>query len=157
MSLHVYLKKENIPEGLKYVMDVEKAFDMTRINGTNVDKRLMEIIEQGTYNDSTSFIDRFGFKLPITDLSTGCKAALCVANNTNTVIDLIECGFNARDAILKSCTEGHILFWDHDRTVSGGREDSIDVILNGHHFTNVEDFNLYVYESTLNGNLVLEV
>lgn len=83
--------------------DIEALFKQIRIKGTPEEKEAIYKIEHGKYNDSNSFIDRFGYKLYLSELSTGCKAALCVINNPDLQINLIECGINDIDVILTTC------------------------------------------------------
>ena len=52
-----------------------------------------------------------GFKLDSGFLSTGCKAALeTVRCGEKEIIDLIECGMNARDCIISNCKTAAFLF-----------------------------------------------
>lgn len=130
--------------GTDIVTDVEKEFSTLTIQGTNIDKILIEKIEKGRYNDSISYIDRFGYKLHIDDLSTGCKAALCVANLPNKIIDLIECGNNARDAIIRYCSNGNIIIRDNGLTISTINGTETRVTMNGLKFNNIDDLNKYI-------------
>lgn len=46
-------------------------------------------------------------------MSTGCKAALLAVSHPDKIINLRECGYNARDAILLNLKEGHVVvYWD---------------------------------------------
>lgn len=74
--------------------DIESLFKQIRVSGTPAEKEVIEKIEQGKFNDSQSFIDRFGFKLYMSELSTGCKAALCVLNlpDKQLVLHKYVCG-----------------------------------------------------------------
>lgn len=91
------------------ITDIEALFKQIRIKGTEEEKAVIAKIEQGKYNDDNSFIDRFGYKLYLSELSTGCKAALCVINKPDIQINLIECGINALDVILSTCKKGSII------------------------------------------------
>lgn len=141
--LTIYIDETDLP----VEHDVEKLFSQTRLVDTELNRKLIRVIEQGTYNDEWSFIDRFGFKLYTKDMSTGCKAALCVANNPDKIVDLIECGNNARDAIIKLCTNGNILYHENGMTIENiNKPDTIDVRLDGYQFTTVERLNRYIHD-----------
>lgn len=91
----------------RIVWDAELEFANCRLTGGELEATILREIEKARYCDSYSFIDRFGYKLPISDLSTGCKAALLVGGDA--VISLYECGRNARDVILNYCSEGMVV------------------------------------------------
>ena len=124
--------------------DIEKEFKMIRLSGKDIEKALIKQIEDGTWNDSKSFIDRFGFKLHNSELSTGCKAALVVAN-TDKLVNLRECGLNALDHIISLCKSGNIEVVDTGvtfRTIDINKD--IDVELDGYRFSNTDRLNHYI-------------
>lgn len=124
--------------------DIEKEFKLIKLKGTNIEKELIRIIDKGTWNDEKSFIDRFGFKLHNSELSTGCKAALVVAN-TDKLINLRECGLNAVDAIISMCKEGNIEIIDNGITFGTiGMNTNINVKLDDYRFTNTDRLNYYI-------------
>lgn len=125
------------------IADVEVAFDAIQIKGTQTERELLRIIEQAQYNDSTSFIDRFGAKLYFSELSSGCKAALCVCNYADKIISLLECGLNARDAIINVCSKGAILIADNSITIQE-LSSTICVELDGYAFSTVSELNRYI-------------
>ncbi len=126
--------------------DIEALFKQIRIKGTNEEKAVISKIEQGKYNDDTSFIDRFGYKLYLSELSTGCKAALCVLNKPDMQIDLIECGINALDVILSICKSGSVIMRERGVTIKDYSEDGkIEVELDGYLFTTVDRLNYYLF------------
>lgn len=143
--LNIYFHNEdNLPEA-QTVHNVEEEFDKLRLNGTELDKKLIEVIEQGQYLDCYSYIDRWGYKLPIDDMSNGCKAALCVANNPDKIIDLIECGLNARDVIINYCTEGSIIISDYGIIIRQYVR-TIDVHIDNYNITDIDKLNEYIYD-----------
>lgn len=142
--LNIFLKDNIETFNKEVVSDVEKEFSKIKLKGTEIDKELIEKIEQGKYENSTSFIDRFGYKLHYDDMSTGCKAALCVANSPEKIIDIIECGNNARDIIIALCKTGNILLEDNGQTISTQYGDRIDVKLDGYRFTSIDRLNKYI-------------
>ena len=106
--LQIFVNKVDNKE-YELINNVESAFLSVKLTGTELERKLIEEIEQGKYNDGESFIDRFGYKIRISELSTGCKAALCVLHFPNKVINLCECGVNARDIVINYCPSGRVL------------------------------------------------
>lgn len=133
--LNIFLRDDNIKFEKEVVRDVEREFARLRVKGTDLDKLLIEKIEKGKYNDVNSYIDRFGYKLHYEDMSTSCKAALCVVNLPDKIIDLIECGYNGRDTIIKFCSNGNIIMDDNSLTISTQYGNDIDVKLDSYRFT----------------------
>lgn len=127
------------------VRNVEEQFAKIKLTGSEIEKKLIAEIEQGTYNDEYSFIDRFGYKLYNTELSTGCKAALCVVNCPNLVIDLIECGLNARDIIIGLCKDGNVLIQENGVTIVDYFGQPIDVKIDSYRITSVDRLNKYIF------------
>lgn len=127
------------------VNDIEKLFSQIKIKGTEIDKLLIREIEQGEYIDGISYKDRFGYKLHYEDMSNGCKAALCVANAPEKIIDLLECGNNARDIIISVCKKGNIIIEDNGVTFKK-YADTIDVLIDGYNITSVERLNRYIQD-----------
>jgi hypothetical protein len=139
---------DEVPKDIKMeiVNNVEEQFAKIAVHGTDLDRKLIKEIEQGKYNDEQSFIDRFGFKLYNSELSTGCKAALCVANTSDKVINLQECGLNARDEIIRYCTTGNILIDENAITISNfEKSDSIDVHIDNYNITSISRLNKYIF------------
>lgn len=127
--------------------DIEVEFMKFRLKDSMINRKIIEIIEKGKYNDEYSFIDRYGFKLYDSEMSTGCKAALCVANNPDKVFNLIECGINAQDVIITTLKEGNIIIRDRGITIVDYSTDGkIDVELDGYRFTNNDRLNYYIFD-----------
>ena len=136
------------------MMDVDVEFLKLSVADTPLVRTLLKEIERAEYCSPTSFIDRYGFKLPIDHLSTGCKTALLVALKPDLLVDLSECGDNARDAILMKCRDGHIKMHFPLSMIAGGRdlykeERDIDVAINGFRITNVYRLNDYFFMDML--------
>ncbi len=126
--------------------DIEALFKQIRIKGTPEEKAVISKIELGKYNDDSSFIDRFGYKLYLSELSTGCKAALCVLNKPDLQINLMECGINALDVILTTCKTGSVIMRERGITIKDYSENGkIEVKLDGYLFTTVERLNYYLF------------
>ncbi len=108
--LNVYF---DAPNNIKVTTDIEERFKGEVVERTPLIEALMREIEGASYNDPISFIDRFGYKLTTRELSTGCKAAILVATYPDEVFDLLECGNNARDSILRHCKDGNVIVRDN--------------------------------------------
>lgn len=122
--------------------NVEELFAKSIIIDTPEIRRLIKEIDQGEFLDGTRFKDRFGYTVYLSELSSGCKAALCVCLHPNKIIDLVECGINARDSIIRNCSAGNIIFYKEDYMISG--EGNIDVLLQGKHITTVTELNDFI-------------
>lgn len=143
LNIYVTDRPEDIPKNLELIRDVEAKFKELELIGTDLDKYLIEKIDKGMYLDKNFFIDRFGAKLYIDYLSTGCKAALCVANYPNSIIDTRECGTNALDYIVNNCTDGNILTSEPFLVFRDlGKE--VNLSLDSNHFNHVKDLTSYV-------------
>ena len=136
----------NSPNGYELITDAEEAFMLMRIKKTELAAKLISEIDRAQYIDETEFLDRFGRTLPISRLSTGCKTALVVAHNPDKVVDLLECGYNARDAIIRNIRDGKVLFSFNDISINypGFDDLEIDVLIDGKHFTSLDALNLYL-------------
>lgn len=141
--LEIFIER---PENEKVIEDVEMAFLEIKLKGTELEKKVIESIENGKWNDDKSYIDRFGFKLYNSEMSTGCKAALVVINNPNEIISLNECGFNARDIIVSNCNNGKVYVENaeyvtfDDISYSG----QIDVKIDGYAINSISRLNYYI-------------
>ncbi len=143
--LHIFFAD---PETLPIIQDVEYAFSRLvelEYPFNDKDRKLVDIIERGELLDGTRFRDRFGYELPVSALSTGCKAAIVTNHLPDRLIDLRECGKQSRSAIIAVCEEGNVIM-DPDN----GIEDctnccGIQVSVEGQTFTDMSDL-LYYFE-----------
>lgn len=142
--LTIYFDGEPL-DGMKViVMDVEEEFKKIKLAGTDLEMKLIEEIDNAKWNDSHSFIDRFGFKLYMSELSTGCKAALLVVNMPEAIINIRECGLNARDAIISLCPNGNVLVMDNGITFIDLSENDIQVKVDQYKFSTIDRLNDYI-------------
>lgn len=144
--LRIYLDK--VPDSLQcnLVNDVEKQFAGIHLACTDKEKRFVKEIEKGTLIDSYSYIDRFGYKLYTSELSTGCKAALCVLNFPDKIINLAECGLNARDCIVSFCDLGAVLMDSNTITFSEQYTDEkISAAVDEYVFMSIDKLNKYIF------------
>jgi len=124
--------------------DAEKVFDNTKFVEDATVRTLIKSIEQGEYFDDVVFTDRFGHQLYLENLSTGCKAAIGVHLNPDKTIYLVECGLNARDAIINYCNTGSVVIEDNAISIRKLNDENICVELDGYLFTDVNRLNYYI-------------
>jgi hypothetical protein len=142
------LKIEIVPMKNRATTDIEAQFSEIQLVDTVLNRTILREIEQAEYCDEYSFIDRFGYKLRKDNLSTGCKAALIVANRPDIKIDTQECGYNAIGVIVTRCKKGNIILMDTGLTIPYDTDDEsqrdIDVELDGYRFTDIDRLNEYL-------------
>ncbi len=149
MSLSIFIRERNDDlSDYKIVRDVEANFSKVILGEHEEDERILSQIEKAVVAGRNAFIDRFGFKLDSGFLSTGCKAALeAVRCGEKEIIDLIECGMNARDCIISNCKNGSILISRPECRISDYSEDDlVDVSLYGKQFTSMRLLSQYLEE-----------
>lgn len=145
MSLTIYIKGENDSDiKLPIARDVELQFLKTRLKKDDYTVKALKEIEQAIYNDGHSFIDRFGFKLYSKNISTGCKAALCIHEFPTTIINTVECGTNALEFIIANCTDGYILM--SREAMIFYVDGQIDVTIDDKHFSDCDSLSEYIHE-----------
>ena len=133
-----------IPEDA--IMDAEKAFAMSSVRGDEIDRLLIKTIEKGEYLNPYEFIDRFGHKLSMMYMSTGCQAALAVHNRPDLVINCIEAGDNALSEIIKYCERGTIIIPNRQFAFCTVGKDAVDVLYRGYRYTSFTRFAYYMYD-----------
>lgn len=134
------------------IVDIDGAF-LVKLNkgieDTSTNRNLLRRIENGEYLSDDRYYDRFRTSMRAVDMSTGCKAAILVANQ-DIPVDLLECGSNARDAIIMECTSGTIIVHDFDDDLYLDVDDDsvsdwkIDVNFNGKHFNSFKKLGNYI-------------
>ncbi len=129
----------------RVIRDVVSEFYGIRIKGTAEERALIERIDQGKYYDAFSYIDRFGIMRDIDDLSSGCKAGLVILNSDDAV-DTIECGLNARDAILEICDKGCMIIYDTSITPALDKETRVDIEIIGKKINTASELIYYMRE-----------
>jgi len=127
------------------VMNVEKAFDMIQLSRDVVERSFISSIDKGTYFNSTQFTDRFGVNLYMSELSTGCKAALSVYHNPTTPINCTEMGTNAVSAVIKYCKNGIIVLPCMPYAFNTLDAEDIDVEYLGTRYTSFQEFANFMY------------
>lgn len=133
-----------VPAEKEVITDVEAAFISVNFSASESNCRLVKEIDQGTLLDRRHFTDRFGVRLYTDMLSTGGKTALLV-NNTNKVVDIKECGWNARDAIITYCRDGAIVMEDPSVTICTVGKGPVEVSVDGKLFHDLDALNDYIF------------
>lgn len=142
--LRVYFEEFMEHKYDKIIDDVDVAFAVLNVTGSDVDKALLRDIEQAEYLSNGEVFDRFGFKIRMDDISSGCKAALLIANQSRPV-DITECGLNAEDAILRHCRTGVAV--SRYRNSFGSKvadHENVDIAFDGIRFRDLTRFDQYV-------------
>ena len=148
--LNVYIPEfMDLPKDKTLIADVEECFSAIRgaIPDCDVSRKLINYIEQGQYLDEGHFIDRFGNKLSMNNLSTGCKAGLCVYCFPDKLISTIECGANAITAIIWYCRHGNITIPFDYRGLCSFEAPSIDVRVGNYRFTEMLPLIKYIEDT----------
>ena len=133
----------------KLNFDIDGEFLGIKVSDTPTNRKIISSIEQGEYISPTFFKDRFGAKLFITELSTGCKAALLVANS-NLEVDLQECGYNAVNYIIMNLDKGNIVLRDTGISIALMEHsdlEPISVAIDGYHVKDLSTLNEYLMYS----------
>lgn len=143
MSLKIFIRRE-APDSIATVKDVESFFINVKLHNTEKERNILKTIEEAEYIDSISFKDKFGYKLPISALSIGTKAALCILNYPNEIVDLRECGRNTIDAIFSFCSDGNILIEQPMIDIVDYDEDTPkEIDIDGYRFKSISRLNRY--------------
>lgn len=124
--------------------NVEALFTTFLVTDNPINRSIIQNVELRTYNDTGTFIDKFGCKLNLSELSTGCKAVLCAANIHDCIIDFKEAGFNARSEVIRQSPDGYVLMPDTGISYNVSNLEDIDVICDGYHFTKAGPLNNYI-------------
>ena len=144
--LYVYLSEEEVTNsGLEVIRNPADYLDIIGIKDTPVIRDILNSIENAKYLNNSHFLTRFDEKIPIEFISTGSKVAIVASLVSDKIIDLRECGINARDFILCNIDNAHVLMYSRGYGI-GYEEDEIkEFSCNGYIFKTVADFANYVY------------
>lgn len=128
-------------------IDIDMEFDKISIEKTPSVEKFLKILDNAIYKSPSQFIDCFNTTLDIDCLSTGCKTALLALFRPDLLIDLTECGDNARSAILNFITEGNIISPPFLLPIIYPfSEPTCDVELNSYRFTKFKALSNYLYD-----------
>lgn len=145
--LNVYFDRVDAKvSGMEIVDNPVNLFDMLKIEGTSCIQLLLEKIEKAKYYDERHFITRFGEKVPIEFLSTGTKVAIVASLVKDKIIDLRECGTNARDMIFNYVDDASVLAYSKDYgCVIENLDREKEFMCKGYILKGMEQFADYVY------------
>ena len=91
--LRIFTDRNLIPKDIDFVLNVEASFMMNvDFKKTQFVEKVLDSIEEGRYLNSDSFIDRFGYKLNISELSTTSKILIMANEYPNKCINAVELG-----------------------------------------------------------------
>lgn len=146
MSLIVYTKKSQFSRE-EFISDVNSSFKRCNFSGSDFCKRVISGIDKGTYLNSMSFLDRFGYKLYSKFLSTTSKALICLEEYPKNIINFCEVGNDVGNYILEKrdgmvyIPEGRIKY-----VLRGYKGSDVDVVISGKHFSKAEGMYWYLEE-----------
>lgn len=113
--LNVYFDRcDAEASGMEIIDNPVNLFDILEVKNTEIVRLLLEKIEKAKYLDERHFITRFNEKIPIEFLSTGAKVAIVTTLVNDKIIDLRECGANARDMIFNYVDNANVLAYSRD-------------------------------------------
>lgn len=128
------------------INNVEAQFYATPFENTDKIKRIVSDIEQGDLISNTAFIDRFGYKLSIGELSTGCKALILLEVIRDKFINFAEVGLNARSYAIRHFSSGCIILPNFLYEIEGDASSDIEVGIHGtpYLFRNLGELSYYI-------------
>lgn len=138
--LEFYIGKENLPKDIPFIYDVESAFPFVIIRGSDFQKRVISEIDNGSYNNNKTFIDRFGLPLRYDCLSTGSKAILLLDSKKDAIINMTECGDNVL-GLLEYIEDGKLFFSDRSFEIPFNKD--YGVVCNGKRLKGVSQINYW--------------
>ncbi len=139
--LKFYIGRDNLPEGVHLIYDVEAAFIGTAITGSDFQRLVIHEVDKGEYKDSRTFVDRLGRTLGYEDLSAGSKALLLLESIKDCIINFYECGDNAIN-LLSYLDEGMIFFIDRSTSIPFIKD--YPVVYNGKQLKGVSQMNYWL-------------
>ena len=145
--LHVYFED---PHTMPVIRNVETAFGLNKFSFDETDRKIIRTVEQGELADDKTYLDRYGYHLPLSEMSTGSKAGVVVNHQTDCLVDLRGCGINAKSAIIVFCQSGHILMdYPGCGLIDYAEGKKIDVFLEDHRFVRMGDLMYYLSDGRL--------
>lgn len=139
MSLELYTDREAaLAQGME--LNVFVDFMATKLTGSVAEAAVIAEIDEAIQdkNDPYTVIDRFGYKIRVTDLSAGCLSALTVLNSPDKLICGLQMGDNALESLLHHCTNGKLLIFGRQYSIDS-EDGKIDAIYHGKHYDNTYD------------------
>lgn len=126
------------------IKDVESAFEALKINSPNI-KKIIQILEKGTYIEGDTYKDQFDRYLDLHHLSTGTKAVLLLDHFSNIKSDIeihfTEVGYTHYNYAISNYTFGKIRYPRYKKI---NNFEFLDVELNGIKVNNSVEFNTII-------------
>ncbi len=130
--------------GLELVPNVEVEFLRIPLEPSDVNQKVIQLLEQGKWKNSEEYTDRFGVQRSIQNISTGSKAILVVENSVGKLVDMQEAGFNAVSLGISVCTRGNMLIPDYQVDFLNELQDGVVVRVDDYIFSDVGRLNRYI-------------
>lgn len=132
--------------GLELVSNVEVEFLRIPLEPSSVNRKVMQLLEQGKWQNSKEYTDRFGIRRSIQNISTGSKALLVVENSVGKLVDMMEAGFNAVSLGISVCTRGDMLIPDYQVEFLDELQGGVVVRVDNYIFSDVGRLNRYIFQ-----------
>lgn len=147
MSLNVYTREEDIPNGMILISDNDSYFSgETLLSGSDFCKIVLKNVDKAEYVSEFCFIGRtkeLG-NLNKDWLSTGTKTLLNIESSPDLCFNVIECGYNAI-SLLPLLKRGNILM-PKQLYLYDGKYKDCDIICNNVQYSVFFNFLSYLGE-----------
>lgn len=112
------LSKEHNARPADCILDVEKEFNLYRVQINEITMALLKEIDGAVFISELKVRDSFGEIYDIERISSGCKAAF-LASYSGRPVDMVEAGMNAITAAIKYIRTGTMYMLCYGVTVEG--------------------------------------
>lgn len=146
MSLNIYLREEDIPEGIDLIKNNDEFFRFTSLNDSEFEKTVLREVDQAKYATESTFIGRSEWmgELRKDNLSTSCKTLLNIEKNPDCCFSSAECGYRALP-LLRLLKQGNILLAARC-ILYGGDDSECDIVYKGVHYNDFRKFLQYIMD-----------
>ena len=103
MALTIYLRTEDIPQGMEFVDNNDILFNYDLYNGLDFNdsiKKIMYKVDGAKFIRGTDIRSKYGNITSAENLSTGCKTMINILRHPEAIISCIGCGDNVLHLIL---------------------------------------------------------
>lgn len=130
--------------GLELASNVEVEFLRIPLEPSNINQKIIQLLEKGKLESPEEYVDRFGIRRSVRDMSTGSKALLVVENSVGKLVDMLEVGFNAVSIGVSVCTKGDMLIPDYQVDFLDELMGGVTVRVDDYVFSDVRRLNRYI-------------
>lgn len=144
MSLNVYVKMDEIPEGMKVIRCNDAFFKGVDLQDDYVTNEILKYLDKARYGSACTFIDRnpdIGH-LNKECLSTGCKTLLNVYYTPDVCFDFIECTYNVQE-IIYLIRQGNV-YIEYPTLSYSSKNHSCDIAYRGKRYTDFNEFKIQI-------------